>query len=334
MKVLVTGVAGFIGCFTAMSLLNAGHSVLGIDNINDYYDVGLKRRRLGLLTHANGFTFFEEDVANAAAFSKIFSDFRPDAVIHLAAQAGVRYSLENPASYIQSNLVGFFNILECCRHFPVSHLVYASSSSVYGLNTVLPFAETDRVDHPASLYAATKRSNELMAHAYSHLYGIPVTGLRFFTVYGPWGRPDMAPFLFTKAILAGTPIKVFNNGNMQRDFTYIDDIVAGVVDILGVVPKRNSVWDSSLPLPNDSSAPFALYNIGNNQSVQLERFIEVLEAAIGKKAIKEYLPMQDGDVVATYAEVASLQSVTSFAPQTSIEDGVPRFVSWFKNYYV
>jgi UDP-glucuronate 4-epimerase len=334
MKILLTGVAGFIGCFTAKRLLAAGHTVLGIDNLNDYYDVGLKRGRLSLLGDNPEFAFFELDVAHADALAAVFKDHKPDHVVHLAAQAGVRHSLENPASYVQSNLVGFFNILECCRLFPVSHLVYASSSSVYGLNTALPFTESDRVDHPASLYAATKRSNELMAHSYSHLYDIPVTGLRFFTVYGPWGRPDMAPFLFTKAILAGSPIKVFNNGKMQRDFTYIDDIVEGVVGILHVIPKRNPLWDSSDPLPNKSSDPFALYNIGNNQSVPLETFIDMLESAIGKKAIKEYLPMQDGDVVATYADVKTLQTVTDFSPKTSIEVGIPNFVTWYKEYYL
>lgn len=333
MNVLVTGVAGFIGCFTAKRLLEAGHTVVGLDNLNDYYDVALKRSRLDLLAGEPGFTFCMADIADAATLERVFATHRPEYVVHLAAQAGVRYSLENPASYVQSNLVGFFNILECCRHFPVAHLVYASSSSVYGLNTALPFAEKDRADHPASLYAATKRSNELMAHSYSHLYDIPVTGLRFFTVYGPWGRPDMAPFIFTKAILAGTPIKVFNNGKMQRDFTYIDDIVEGVVSVCGVIPRRTAVWDASTPLPDESSAPFAVYNIGNNQSVSLERFIEVLEDAIGKKAIREYLPMQDGDVVATYADIRALQSVASFSPKTSIEVGVPKFVSWYTGYY-
>lgn len=333
MNVLVTGVAGFIGCFAAKRLLAEGHTVLGLDNVNDYYDTRLKRDRLHLLADTPGFVFFEQDVADFAALARIFETRRPEYVVHLAAQAGVRYSLENPFAYIQSNIVGFFNILECCRRFPVSHLVYASSSSVYGLNTALPFAETDRADHPASLYAATKRSNELLAHSYSHLYGIPVTGLRFFTVYGPWGRPDMAPFLFARAILEGRPLKIFNHGAMRRDFTYIDDIVAGVAGIVPVIPEPNPNWESSAPLPNASSAPFAVYNIGNNRSVALESFIAVLEEAIGKKAIREYLPMQDGDVVATCASLDALQSVTAFAPSTPIEIGIPKFIAWYRQYY-
>ncbi|CAK7000932.1 MAG: UDP-glucose 4-epimerase [Desulfovibrio sp.] len=333
MKILVTGAAGFIGFFVAKRLMAAGHTVLGLDNVNEYYDISLKRARLAILAENPSFSFFEADVADGSTLMDIFKAHRPERVVHLAAQAGVRYSLENPSSYVQSNLVGFFNTLECCRHYPVQHLVYASSSSVYGLNTSLPFAETDRADHPASLYAATKRSNELMAHSYSHLYGTPTTGLRFFTVYGPWGRPDMAPFIFTKAILEGRPIKIFNNGRMQRDFTYIDDITEGVVEILNIIPQPKPEWSASATLPNTSSAPFALYNIGNNKSVPLETFITTLEDAIGKKAVREYLPMQDGDVVATYASIDELQAITSFAPKTSIECGVPQFVSWFKEYY-
>lgn len=333
MKILVTGVAGFIGFHVALDLLKAGHEVLGIDDCNPYYDVGLKRSRLALLEERNGFTLFEMSVADAEGVGALFAAHKPDRVVHLAAQAGVRYSLENPGSYIQANMVGFYAILEACRHHPVSHLVYASSSSVYGLNTALPFSETDRADHPASLYAATKRSNELMAHAYSHLYGIPVTGLRFFTVYGPWGRPDMAPFIFTKAILEGKPIRIFNNGKMQRDFTYIDDIATGVVRLLDHMPTPDSGWRSDAPLPSSGNVPYRIYNIGNNQSVPLETFISVLEDSLGRKAIREYLPMQMGDVVATYANIDSLQEAVGFAPVTPIETGVPRFVSWYKEYY-
>lgn len=333
MKILVTGAAGFIGCRTARSLLESGHTVLGLDNLSPYYDVALKQSRLALLESHKAFTFCEQDLADTAAVDRLFAKERFDAVIHLAAQAGVRYSLEHPESYIQSNLVGFSGILESCRRYPVAHLVYASSSSVYGLNTSLPFAETDRTDHPASLYAATKRSNELMAHAYSHLFAIPVTGLRFFTVYGPWGRPDMAPFLFTKAILEGRSIRIFNNGHMQRDFTYIDDIVDGVCRVLGHVPTADPGWRGESPLPDASSAPFRVYNIGNNQSVPLEEFISVLEAALGKKAVREYLPMQPGDVVATYADITSLNEAVGFAPKTPIQEGIPRFVAWYREYY-
>ncbi|SBW04729.1 Uncharacterized 37.6 kDa protein in cld 5'region [uncultured delta proteobacterium] len=333
MKILVTGAAGFIGYRTAQSLLQAGHTVVGLDNLSSYYDVALKRSRLALLQPHAAFSFCEQDLADTAAVDRLFARERFDAVIHLAAQAGVRYSLERPESYIQSNLIGFSGILESCRRYPVAHLVYASSSSVYGLNTALPFAETDRTDHPASLYAATKRSNELMAHAYSHLFAVPATGLRFFTVYGPWGRPDMAPFLFTKAILEGRPIRIFNNGHMQRDFTYIDDIVDGVCRVLERVPTPDPGWSGDSPLPNASSAPFRVYNIGNNQSVPLEEFISVLETALGKKAVREYLPMQPGDVVATYADITSLNEAVGFAPKTTIQEGIPRFVAWYKEYY-
>ncbi|MCC8194950.1 MAG: NAD-dependent epimerase [Deltaproteobacteria bacterium] len=333
MKVLVTGAAGFIGHQVSHQLLRRGHTVLGLDNLSPYYDTNLKRARLATFADREGFVFLEQDLADVATVRQLFATHRPDAVIHLAAQAGVRYSLDDPGAYIQSNLVGFSGILEGCRQFPVSHLVYASSSSVYGLNTKLPFAETDRADHPASLYAATKRSNELMAHAYSHLFRIPVTGLRFFTVYGPWGRPDMAPFIFTQAIIEGTPIRIFNNGKMRRDFTYIDDIVDGVCAILTHVPEPSAHWAADSPLPDISSAPFRLYNIGNNQSVPLETFISVLEEALGKKAVREYLPMQPGDVAATYARIESLREAVGFCPKTPVEEGVPRFVAWYRKYY-
>jgi Nucleoside-diphosphate-sugar epimerases len=333
MKILVTGSAGFIGHQVALRLLASGHCVLGVDNLTPYYDIHLKQDRLASLTSQSAFSFFEQDIADTAAVARLFEAHRPDAVIHLAAQAGVRYSLESPETYIQANLVGFSGILEACRRYPVTHLVYASSSSVYGLNTSLPFAETDRADHPASLYAATKRSNELMAHAYSHLFAIPVTGLRFFTVYGPWGRPDMAPFLFTRSILEDKPIRIFNNGQMQRDFTYIDDIVDGVCNVLSHIPKSAPNWSGNAPLPNASSAPYRVFNIGNNQSVPLETFISVLENALGKKAIREYLPMQPGDVTATYADIDALQTAVGFVPKTPIEVGIPRFVAWYKEYY-
>lgn len=333
MNILVTGVAGFIGFHVAARLLESGHAVLGLDNLSPYYDVDLKRSRLKLLDRHAAFTFFEANLADLREVDRIFTENKPEAVIHLAAQAGVRYSLEHPESYVQSNLVGFSGILENCRRHPVTHLVYASSSSVYGLNTKLPFAENDRADHPASLYAATKRSNELMAHAYSHLFSLPVTGLRFFSVYGPWGRPDMAPFLFTKAILEGKPIRIFNNGDMRRDFTYIDDIVEGVCRVLTHIPEPDPGWSGASPLPSSSSAPFRLCNIGNNQSVPLERFITVLEDALGKKAIREYLPMQPGEVQATYADIDSLHAAVGFSPKVSIEEGIPRFIAWYREYY-
>lgn len=333
MKILVTGAAGFIGYSVAKALLDAGHTVLGLDNCNAYYDVALKKSRLEQLESAVDFHFFLQDLADVAATDRLFAQHRPSAVIHLAAQAGVRHSLENPESYIQANLMGFYGILESCRRYPVSHLVYASSSSVYGLNTKLPFSEKDGVAHPASLYAATKRSNELMAHSYSHLFRIPVTGLRFFTVYGPWGRPDMALFLFTRAILDNRPIRIFNNGRMQRDFTYIDDIVAGVVRVLFHVPVADTAWNGESPAPDSSSAPFRIYNIGNNESVPLERFITVLEDALGKKAQREYLPMQPGDVEATYADITALRDAVGFSPRTPIEVGIPAFVHWYRAYY-
>lgn len=325
MTILVTGTAGFIGCHVALRLLREGHSVVGLDNMTSYYDVGLKQDRLKLLTPFAAFSFVKGDLADAPAMKRLFGERKPETVVHLAAQAGVRHSLEAPQTYIQSNLVGFANILEECRHHAVRHLVYASSSSVYGLNNTLPFTETDRTDRPASLYAATKRGNELMAHSYSHLFRLPTTGLRFFTVYGPWGRPDMAPFLFTKAILEGKPVQLFNNGNMQRDFTYIDDIVDGVCRITAHIPE---------PGPETGgSAPYALYNIGNNRSVPLERFVSVLEESLGKKAVREYLPMQPGDVQATYADIDALHKAVGFTPATSVEEGVPLFAAWYKQYY-
>lgn len=333
MKILITGAAGFIGFHVARALLGSGHVVVGLDNCNPYYDVVLKRSRLALLRNFSDFVFFEADLTDAALVDTLFAEQCPEAVIHLAAQAGVRYSIESPGAYIQSNLVGFHVILENCRRHPVSHLVYASSSSVYGLNSALPFSEADRTDHPASLYAATKRSNELMAHAYSHLYSIPVTGLRFFTVYGPWGRPDMAPFIFTKAILEGSPIRIFNNGQMQRDFTYIDDIVTGVVRVVEHIPVPDPSWSGDAPLPFSSSAPFRIYNIGNNQAVSLESFIAALEDALRKKAVREYLPMQMGDVIATYADINSLREAVGFSPETPIDVGIPRFIAWYKEYH-
>ena len=334
MNILLTGAAGFIGFHVAHRLLETGYNVFGLDNVSPYYDVNLKRGRLKLLQNHKNFTFLEVNLAKTEDIYRVFAEIQPEYVVHLAAQAGVRYSIENPESYIEANLLGFSAVLEGCRKWAVKHLVYASSSSVYGLNTKLPYVETDQVDHPASLYAATKRSNELMAHAYSHLFRIPMTGLRFFTVYGPWGRPDMAPFLFTKAILEGKPIRIFNNGDMQRDFTYIDDIVDGVCRIMTSIPEPDTNWISNDPLPSSSSAPFRIYNIGNNQSVPLERFINVLETSLGKKAIREYLPMQAGDVRATYADIDSLHSFVGFTPTVPIEVGIPRFIDWYKDYYV
>jgi len=323
--VLVTGAAGFIGFHVSQALLHQGHTVIGVDNLNDYYDVSLKQARLEQLINHNGFTFHRLDLADRYRTATLFAQQPIHQVIHLAAQPGVRYSLENPHAYVNSNLVAFMNILEGCRHSRIEHLVYASSSSVYGANKELPFSTEHNVDYPVSLYAATKKSNELMAHTYSHLYDIPTTGLRFFTVYGPWGRPDMAMFKFTKAILEGRPIQVYNHGQMQRDFTYIDDIVEGVLKVLDQVPQAET---SASP----ARAPYQIYNIGNNRSVSLLHFIEVLEAALGIKAQKQLLPMQPGDVPATYADITDIAQL-GFQPKTSIEVGIPRFVAWYKRYY-
>ncbi|MFZ5775061.1 MAG: NAD-dependent epimerase [Thermodesulfobacteriota bacterium] len=330
---LVTGAAGFIGAFLSLRLLEAGCRVVGIDNLNDYYDPGLKKARLSQLEPYPGFTFLQLDMADRPGMAALFQRHNFDMVVNLAAQAGVRYSLKNPHAYVDSNVVGFVNLLEGCRQQQVAHLVFASSSSVYGGNTHMPFSVHDNVDHPVSLYAATKKANELMAHAYSHLYGLPVTGLRFFTVYGPWGRPDMAYFLFTKAILAGKPIQVFNQGGMRRDFTYIDDIVDGVLRVIAKPPKSNPAWDREQPDPATSYCPYRIFNIGNNQTVELLRFIEVLEDCLGKKAVKEFLPMQDGDVPATYAEVDDLVREVDYRPSTPIEVGLSRFVEWYYGYY-
>ncbi len=333
MKILITGAAGFIGFNLSRRLLNDGHEVFGIDNLNDYYDVNLKKKRLSLIEENENFTFILGDLSDRDKMKIMFETHGFDYVVNLAAQAGVRYSIENPASYVDSNLVGFGNILEGCRHTNVKHLVYASSSSVYGLNTNMPFSVRQNVDHPISLYAASKKANELMAHTYSYLYNLPTTGLRFFTVYGPWGRPDMALFLFTKAILNDEPIKIFNNGNMQRDFTYIDDIVEGVTRVMNNVPEADPDWNSDTPNPSSSCVPYKLYNIGNNAPVALMDYIGAVEKAVGKEAIKEYLPMQPGDVPATYADVNDLVKDTGFKPSTSIEEGINNFVQWYKEYY-
>ena len=332
-KVLVTGAAGFIGFHLARRLLKDGYQVAGADNMNPYYEVTLKEARLEALKKESNFTFFKLDLSDRKALEDIFSGTGFDVVVNLAAQAGVRYSIENPYAYVDSNLVGFVNLLECCRHHEVKHLVFASSSSVYGANTKMPFSVHHNVDHPVSLYAATKKANELMAHTYSHLYRLPCTGLRFFTVYGPWGRPDMALFLFTRAILEGKPIKVFNHGKMQRDFTYIDDIVEGVVRVMGRLPEANPDWNGDAPDPGTSSAPYKLYNIGNHNPVELIKFIEVIEEVLGKKANKEFMELQPGDVVATYADVDDLMQDVGFKPATPIEVGVKRFVEWFKDFY-
>jgi UDP-glucuronate 4-epimerase len=333
MKILVTGAAGFIGFHLVQRLLERGDEVVGLDNINDYYDVSLKKSRLELLEAHPGFRFVKACLEDRPTVAKLFSDERFDMVANLAAQAGVRYSLQNPNAYIDSNIVGFMNVLEGCRHNAVKHLVYASSSSVYGANTTVPFSVHHSVDHPVSLYAATKKSNELMAHTYAHLFGLPVTGLRFFTVYGPWGRPDMAYFSFTRAILEGRSIDVFNHGRMQRDFTYIDDIVEGVVRVLGHIPQPDPGWDATSPDPATSNAPYRLYNIGNHQPVELGHFIEVLEGCLGKKAAKNMLPIQAGEVLITCADVDDLMREVGFRPATPIEEGLRHFVEWYRGFY-
>ncbi|WP_127579919.1 NAD-dependent epimerase [Paenibacillus koleovorans] len=332
MKVLVTGAAGFVGSHVVRRLLDSGIEVYGVDSMNDYYDISLKEARLRLLVHPN-FTFHKANIEDRYVVNEIFEAFRPQIVINLAAQAGVRYSLQNPNAYIESNVVGFLNILESCRKYDIKHLIFASSSSVYGLNKKMPFSVQDNVDHPISLYAATKKSNELMAHSYSHLFGLPVTGLRFFTVYGPWGRPDMAYFSFTKRIVEGTPIQIFNEGDMKRDFTYIDDIVESIFRLIDLSPKPNYDWDPLNPEPSSSSAPYKVYNIGNHQPVDLMLFVNLLEKYIGKKAVIEFLPMQAGDVKETYADISELYQVTGFKPEVTIESGLQSFVSWYKEYY-
>ncbi|HBB34114.1 MAG TPA: capsular biosynthesis protein CpsI [Cyanobacteria bacterium UBA8803] len=330
-RVLVTGAAGFIGFHLSQRLLAQGDTVIGLDNLNAYYDVSLKQDRLAQLENQPGFTFYKLDLANREGMAQLFAEQHFDLVVHLAAQAGVRYSLKNPYAYVDSNLVGFMTILEGCRHSDIRHLVFASSSSVYGANTKIPFSVQDNVDCPVSLYAASKKANELMAHAYSHLYGIPMTGLRFFTVYGPWYRPDMALFIFTKAILAGQPIDVFNYGRMQRDFTYIDDVIEGVVRVMDKIPQPQE--SGNLPQGQISKARYKLYNIGNNQPVELLRLIEVLETCLGQTATKNMLPMQPGDVPITYAEVDDLMQDVGFRPNTPIEAGVEQFVNWYRSYY-
>jgi len=333
MRVLVTGAAGFIGFHTAKALLARGDEVVGLDNMNTYYDVGLKQARLDALAQSNRFKFVRCDLDDRAAIARLFAEDRPHRVINLAAQAGVRYSIENPHAYMASNITGFLHILEGCRQHGVEHLVYASSSSVYGANTTMPFSVHQNVDHPLSLYAATKKSNELMAHTYAHLYRVPVTGLRFFTVYGPWGRPDMALFKFTKAMLAGEPIDVYNNGHHARDFTYIDDIVEGVIRTMDRTAAPNASWSGTQPDPATSSAPYRLYNIGNNNPVELMHLIACLERALGITAEKRYLPMQPGDVPATFANIDDLVADAGFKPATSIEEGVTKFVSWYRSFY-
>jgi UDP-glucuronate 4-epimerase len=332
-KILVTGAAGFIGFHLSRRLLAEGNAVVGLDNLNPYYDVTLKQARLGLLEENEHFRFVRADLEDRKALEALFGETGFETVVNLAAQAGVRYSLENPNAYMDSNLIGFLNILEGCRHHGVKHLVFASSSSVYGANTRMPFSVHDNVDHPLSLYAATKKANELMAHAYASLYGLPCTGLRFFTVYGPWGRPDMALFLFTRAILENRPIDVFNEGLMERDFTYIDDIVEGLVRVLGRIPAPNPDWCGNFPDPSSSFAPYRLYNIGNNRPVALFDFIEALEAQLGRKAVKNLLPMQAGDVPATCADIDDLMTAVGFRPATPITEGIRRFVAWYREYY-
>ncbi len=332
-NVLVTGSAGFIGYHLSLRLLKDGCTITGIDNLNPYYDVSLKKDRIEELTPFEDFSFVKTDISDKEALEKIVKGSQFDVVVNLAAQAGVRYSLDNPQSYVDANIVGFVNLLECCRHNNIRHLVFASSSSVYGANTKMPFSVHHNVDHPVSLYAASKKTNELMAHTYSHLFGLACTGLRFFTVYGPWGRPDMALFLFTRAILEGKPIQVFNHGKMQRDFTYIDDIIEGVVRILGRLPEQNPSWNGDNPDPGTSYARYKIYNIGNNNPVELMEFITVIEKVLGREAKKEFLDLQPGDVIATYADIDDLIKDVGFKPGTSIDTGIRRFVEWFKEYY-
>lgn len=332
-KILITGGAGFIGAHLAQKLLAAGREVVALDNLNEYYDPELKKARMAALAEGPGFTHVNINLQDRERVAELFQQYRFDAVVNLAAQAGVRYSLINPGSYVDTNLVGFGNVLEGCRHSGVKHLVFASSSSVYGANTKMPFSVHDNVDHPVSLYAASKKANELMAHTYAHLFGLPVTGLRFFTVYGPWGRPDMALFLFTKAILEGRPIDVFNNGKMERDFTYIDDIVEGVFRVIHTIPAANPDWNGDAPDPATSYCPYQLYNIGNNNKEKLMRYIEVLEECLGKKAEKNFMPMQPGDVPATYANVDDLVKNLDYKPGTTLEYGIGQFVEWYRKYY-
>ncbi|MBQ4776532.1 NAD-dependent epimerase [Pectobacterium versatile] len=334
MKCLITGAAGFIGFHTVKTLLNdIRNQVWGIDNLNDYYDVSLKNTRVSKMNDNPNFIFANADICDKKYLDKLFSDVKFDCVIHLAAQAGVRYSLDNPSVYAESNLVGFLNILECCRWNKIKHFIYASSSSVYGLNTKTPFSTSDSVDHPVSLYAATKKANELMAHSYSHLYNIPTTGLRFFTVYGPWGRPDMALFKFTQKILSNEPIDIYNNGNLSRDFTYIDDIVEGIVRLIDVIPERNGEWTPGSGSPATSSAPYRIYNIGNGSPVKLMDFVTALENALGMEAKKNFLSMQPGDVYQTWADTEDLFRVTGYQPKMSVDDGVAKFVEWYREFY-
>ena len=332
-KILVTGAAGFIGFHLAKRLLKEGFEVAGLDNLNDYYEVGLKESRLAILKNIQNFSFHKFDLGDKPSLDNLFLSQGFNYVVNLAAQAGVRYSITNPYAYLESNITGFLNILEACRHYPVKHLIYASSSSVYGANRKMPFSVHDNVDHPLALYAVSKKSNELMAHSYSNLYQIPTTGLRFFTVYGPYGRPDMALFLFTKAILEGKPIDVFNHGKMKRDFTYVEDIVEGIVRLIPHVPKGNLSWSGERPDPASSFAPYKIYNIGNNKPEELLRFIEVLESKLGRKAVKNFLPLQDGDVPETYADIDDLMRDVGFKPATSIETGIELFVNWYLEYY-
>ena len=336
MKVIVTGAAGFIGFHLCNSLLEKGHKVLGIDNINSYYDTNLKKARLNLIQKKDkfkNFSFFKGEIQDELFLKDIFRSFKANIVINLAAQAGVRYSIKNPSTYIQSNIVGFGNILECCKSFDIEHLIYASSSSVYGGNTKFPFSENDAVDHPVSLYAATKRSNELMAHTYSHLYNLPTTGLRFFTVYGPWGRPDMALFIFTKSIIEGKSIDIFNHGNMIRDFTYVDDVIKGINLLLSKSPDKNELFKTASPIPSQSWAPFRIFNVGNSNPVSLKSYIEAIEKSLNLKAKKNFVDMQPGDVSKTYSDTKLLEDWINFRPSTSISDGVGMFISWYKDYY-